>query len=84
MTKLFLESEFHHKGNTQIEKNVNSKPNFAVFSAAIEHKISSNASQKRTKQNLVQFSFLGQEPTLKHPKVVVVHIDFVIIHLFLS
>ena len=36
-------------------KNMNSKQNLAVFSAAAgsEHKISSNTTQKRTKQDLV-------------------------------
>ena len=54
MTKLFLELEFQHEGNKQM-KNMNSKQNLAVFSAATdsEHKISSNTTQKRTKQNLV-------------------------------
>ena len=55
VAKLFLESEFQHKGNKQMKKNVNSKRNFVVFSAATdsEHRNSSNTTQKRTKQNLV-------------------------------
>ena len=54
VTKLFLESEFQHKGNKQMKK-VNSKQNLVVFSAATdsEHKFSPNTTKKRTKQNLV-------------------------------
>ena len=33
VTKLFLESEFQYKGNTQTKKNVNSQQNPAVFLA---------------------------------------------------
>ena len=46
---------------------MNSKQTLAVFSAATdsEHKISSNTTQKRTKQNLVSFLLLGKEPTFK-------------------
>ena len=42
VTKLFLESEFQHKGNKQMERkkekknNVNSKQTLAVFSAATD------------------------------------------------
>ena len=41
VTKLFLESEFQQKGNKQMKKNVNSKQNRGVFSAATdsEHRI---------------------------------------------
>ena len=92
VTKLFLESEFQHKGNKQMKKLVsvfmleqeptfssgpqsllhhifslivNSKQNLAVFSAATdsELKISSNTTQKRTKQNLVSVFMLEQETT---------------------
>ena len=65
MTKLFLESEFQHKGHKQIKKNVNSKQNLAVFSTATdsEHKLSLNTTQEGTKQNLVSISIVRQEPT---------------------
>ena len=36
--KLFLESEFQHKGNKQTVKNVNSQQNLAFFSAATDSK----------------------------------------------
>ena len=43
------------KENKQMKKNMNSKQNLAVSSAATDsgHKMSSNTTQKRTKQNLV-------------------------------
>ena len=46
---------------------MNSKQNLVVFSAATdsEYKISSNTTQKGTKQIWCQFSLLGQEPTFK-------------------
>ena len=66
VTKLFLESEFQHKEN----KQMNSNQNLAFFLTATDsaHKISSNTTQKRTKQIWCQFSLLGQKPTFKYCK----------------
>ena len=36
VTKLFLESEFQHKGNKQTEKNANSQQNLAGFLAGTD------------------------------------------------
>ena len=66
VTKLFLESEFQHKANKQME-NVNSKQDIAVFSAATdsEHKIIQILHRKYKNKMWTELSSLGQEHTFK-------------------
>ena len=65
--KLFLESEFQHKGNKQATKNVNSQQNIAFSSAATDsdHRISQILHKKGQNNIWTELSSLGQEPTFK-------------------
>ena len=67
VTKLFLESEFQHKGNKQM-KNANSKQNLAVFLVATdsEHKTIQILQRKGQTKIWTKLSLLGQEPTFKN------------------
>ena len=65
--KLFLESEFQHKGNKQATKNVNSQENIAFSSAATDsdHRIIQIIHKKGQNNIWTELSSLGQEPTFK-------------------
>ena len=67
VTKLFLESEFQHKGNKQTKKNANSQPNLAFSSAATDsdHRIIQILHKKGQNNIWTELSSLGQEPTFK-------------------
>ena len=65
-TKLFLESEFQHKGNKQTE-NTNSQQNLAVFLGGTdsENEFILILYSNGHKNFLTKLSSLGKEPTFK-------------------
>ena len=68
VTKLFLESEFQHKGNKQTKKqtNANSQQNLAVSWQEQIQKIKLfNYYTEKDKNTWATLSSLGQEPTFK-------------------
>ena len=74
MTKLFLESEFKHKGNKQMKKKkkkMNSKQNLAFFSVAtvLEHQTIQILQRKGQNKIWTELSSLGQEPTFNVTKI---------------
>ena len=65
--KLFLESEFQHKGNNQMKKNVNSKQilQFSQLQQIQNIKFLQILHRKGQNKIWCQFSLLGQEPAFK-------------------
>ena len=66
MGKLFLESEFQHKGNKQTKKREFSAKSCGFLGSNRFRKYNySNTTQERTNKKWIELSSLGQEPTFK-------------------